>query len=141
MLTKRTRDIIIKIVLFGETGVSPVRARRREACVNYHEPDLKNGTVKRGAREEICRLYNRVWCGNIVSETPFHGFESHDLGKSHWNISEKAGSWNAKSKYPNKMNPLCVAAFVSANTYMEPRGPVFGGNTNLKGDKGHANET
>ena len=34
--------------------------------------------------------------------------QSHSLGTSHWIISEKAGGWNAKSKYPDTTNPLIM---------------------------------
>lgn len=41
LLTNQSRNIMIGIKLSGETGVSPVRARRREAYVLSRRPDPK----------------------------------------------------------------------------------------------------
>lgn len=31
-------------------------------------------------------------------------------GKRHWNLSEKAGAWNAKSKYPDRPSSFITAS-------------------------------
>ncbi len=53
---------MIDLVLSGETGENPVRARRRKAYTKHCYPSIEGVLT-----------------------------QSHKLGKSHWILSEKAG--------------------------------------------------
>lgn len=79
MLTNQMQTLMIEMERFGETGVNPVRARRRQAFIYLC-------AIKSAKWFMIMTLVSRCYLAVLASASIKYcrPYQSHSLGNSHW---------------------------------------------------------